>query len=282
MWQVGRAGLMLVFLAAPLAAEAPTMAAANAVVRQTPPAEAPSRGVLHLAVDTPPGEAVTPVPIEGAGQVERGVVYDFFRIEQLAARAAVAAGRPIDPGAPPPALLEGRLTAVAYRILCGAGSAAPVAVSLFDVDGQLVPAEGAPMVGDLLSQALPGATIPVGSLGKTFGKQYLSSGDTIRITYDDGCQGGNAYTSPAIVMAVPRVTHRVDLPPGTPPLGKPAQVRVEAIVAGDGKARYASMLAGPKELESRVLETISQWTFEPGRTNGVIVPFTFETTFALR
>jgi hypothetical protein len=262
-------------LAAPLVAP-------NAAVRQTPQENTPSRGVLHLAVDTPASEAITPVPIDGAGRIERGVVYDFFRIEQLTARAAEAAGRPIDPAAPPPTLLEGRLIAVVYRTFCRAGSATPVAVSLFEANGQSAPAVGPPMVGDLLSQALPGASVPAGSMGATFGKQYLSAGDTIRITYDDACPGASAYVSPPIVMVAPRVTHQGGLPPGTRSLGTPTPVRVEAVVAADGKARYASMLAGPKDLESTVLYAISQWTFEPGRANGVIVPYTFETTFSLR
>lgn len=278
----GRIGLMLVLLAAPLAAETPQAAVPNALVPQTPPADAPSRAVLHLAVDTPVSEAITPVPIEGAGRMERGVVYDFFRIEQLTARSALAAGHAIDPAAPPPALLEGRLIAVAYRTRCGgAGFATPRAVGLFAADGQPALSVGAPMAADLLSQALPGATIPPGSMGATFGKQYLSAGDTIRITYDDACEASTAYTSPAIVMTVPSVTHQESLPLGTPHLGAPTLVRVEAIVTGDGKARYASMLAGPKELELAALETISRWTFEPGRANGVMVPFTFETTLSL-
>jgi hypothetical protein len=282
MSRAGRIGVMLVLLATPLAAQTAQIAAPNVLAQQTPPADAPSRAVLRLAVDTPASEAITPVPIDGAGRIDRGVVYDFFRIEQLTARAAVAAGRPIDPAAPPPALLEGRLIAVAYRTLCGAGFATPVAVGLVGADGQPMPAAGAPLTGDLLSQALPGATIPPGSMGATFGKQYLSAGDTIRITYDDACQSPTAYTSPAIVMAVPRVTHQEGLPPRSPPLGAPSQLRVEAIVAGDGRARYPSMLAGPKELESTALETISRWTFEPGRANGVMVPFTFETALSVR
>jgi TonB-like protein len=278
---VGRIGLWLVLLAAPLAANAPPLAAEDAVVRQTPPTAIPSRGVLHLAIDTPASEEITPVPIDGEGHVDRGVVYDFFRIEQLAARAAAAAGRPIDPAAPPPDLLEGRLMVVAYRTSCDGRSATPEGVGLFNADGQPVPTVGAPMVGDLLSHALPGAVIPPGSMGATFGKQYLSGGDTIRITYGESCQG-TTYTSPAIVMAVPVVTHQASLPSGTAARGAPTQVRVEAIVAGDGKLRYASMLAGPKDLESAALEAISQWTFQPGRANGVMVPFTFETTFSLR
>jgi hypothetical protein len=279
---VGRIGLTLALLAAPLAARTPQVAAPSTLVQQTPPADAPSRAVLHLAVDTPASEAITPVPIDGAGRTDRGVVYDFFRIEQVMARSAVAAGHPIDPAAPPPALLEGRLIIVAYRTPCGAGSATPVSVSLLDAGGQAVPAAAAPMVADLLSQALPGAAIPAGSMGATFGKQYLSGGDTIRIAYDEACQGANAYTSPAIVMTVPAVTHQESLPPGTPHLGASTVVRVEAIVTSDGKARYASMLAGPKEVEPTALETISRWTFEPGRANGVMVPFTFETAFSLR
>jgi len=279
---VGRVGLMIALLAAPLAARTPQVAAPSALVQQTPPPDAPSRAVLHLAVDTPASEAITPVPIDGAGRSDRGVVYDFFRIEQLTARLAVAAGHPIDPAAPPPALLEGRLIVVAYRTPCAVGFATPVAVRLLDAGGQSVPAAAAPMVADLLSQALPGAAIPRGSMGATFGKQYLSGGDRIRIAYDDACQDSTAYTSPAIVMTVPAVTHQEGLPPGTPRLGAPTLVRVEAIVTGDGKARYASMLIGPKELELTALETISRWTFEPGRANGVMVPFTFETVLSLR
>jgi hypothetical protein len=277
-----RIGLTFVLLAAPLAAQTAQIGAPNALAQRTRPVEAPSRAVLHLAVDTPASEAITPVPIDGAGRTERGVVYDFFRIEQLTVRSAAAAGHPIDPGAPPAALLEGRLIAVAYRTPCAAGSATPVAVSLLGADGQAVPAAGPSMVGDLLSQALPGTTIPPESMGAAFGKQYLSGGDTIRITYDDVCQGPTLYTSPAIVMVVPSVTHQEGLSPGTPRPGVPAQIRVEAVVASDGKALYASMLAGPRELELTALETISRWTFEPGRANGVMVPFTFETTLTLR
>jgi hypothetical protein len=278
----GWTGLMFVLLAKPFAAQTPEIAAPNARAQPSPAADAPSRAVLHLAVDTPAGETITPVPIDGAGRIEHGVVYDFFRIEQLAARAAVAAGRPLDPSAPPPSLLEGRLIVVAYRTLCGAGFATPVAVSLLSADGQPVPVAGAPMAGDLLSQALPGAAIPPRSMGATFGKQYLSSGDTIRITYDDACGTATAYASPAIVMAVSRVTHQEGLPPRTPPLGAPSELHVEAIVASDGRARYPLLLAGPKALESTALETISRWTFEPGRANGVMVPFTFETAFSVR
>ena len=283
MTRAERIGLLLVVLAVPLRAQTmPQLAAPSASAQGTPPADTPSRAVLHLAVDTPASEAITPLPIDGAGRNQRGVVYDFFRIEQLAARSAVALGHPIDLASPPPALLEGRLIAVAYPTPCAAGFATPVAVSLIDASGQPVPATGAPMVGDLLRQALPGATIPTGSMGTTFGKQYLSGGDTIRISYDGACQGSTAYTSPAIAMTVPFVTHQETLPPGTPHVGPPTELRVEAIVAGDGKARYASLLAGPKELEVAAIETISRWTFEPGRANGVMVPFTFETAFALR
>jgi hypothetical protein len=145
-----------------------------------------------------------------------------------------------------------------------------------------VSAIGPLLVGNLLSQALPGAALSPGSMGATFREQYLSGGDTIRITYDVDCQGSTAYISPAIVLEVPRVTHQEGLPPGTPHLGAATQVHVEAVVSGDGKARYPSMLAGAKEMELTALETISRWTFEPGRANGVMVPFTFETALSVR
>ena len=55
--------------------------------------------LLRLAVDLPLGEPVTAIPAEPDAAVQHALEYDWFRIEQIAARAA-ADRHAARPGAP--------------------------------------------------------------------------------------------------------------------------------------------------------------------------------------
>ena len=92
------------------------------------------------------------------GSKRHGVAFDHMRLLGLAARAAAAAGTPLDANRLPPALMQPRMVIIAVPIVCGADRILPESVALADARGNTPPSAGT-AIGDKiasLSQGLPG------------------------------------------------------------------------------------------------------------------------------
>ena len=73
---------------------------------------------------------IEPISLDPDGSKKHGIVYDHMRLVGLAARAAAAAGKPLDGNNLPRELLEARMVVIATPLSCGADTIAPDTIIL--------------------------------------------------------------------------------------------------------------------------------------------------------
>lgn len=78
-----------------------------------------SESLIELAVEQGAARTFAPISLDADGSATHGVIFDRFRLVARAARAAAAAGRPIDPVRPPPDLIGTGMVIVAHPLRCG-------------------------------------------------------------------------------------------------------------------------------------------------------------------
>jgi len=219
-----------------------------------------------------------PAPLDVAGPVVHGVVFDRFLVGAVKARAAFKAGTPIDPATAPPTLVQGDLIAVAFPFTCDGRTIAPrnLAVS---IGGGTRPGPlretGVPLTGTALEERLPGVVLPAGAVGNAFAGGAFSLELEVRVTYADIPCGGADPTLTFPIQwnrgqSVPRVTV-ARLPAGSA-LPSPTDVRLRGMVDLEGTYRFPTIADGPAELAASAAVVASQWKFQPYRANGVPVP----------
>src|SRR4051812_31607548 len=110
----------------------------------TPSIQDPAAGpaLLRLAVELSPGEPLTPIPAEPGAPAQHALVYAWFRLGRVAARAASLSGTPLDANRLPAALNTPRLVIVGLPVSCGGRSYPPSRVQLADRGGASIPALG--------------------------------------------------------------------------------------------------------------------------------------------
>jgi hypothetical protein len=235
-----------------------------------------------LAIEQGATKEFAPISLDPDGSGTHGVLFDRFRLTARAARAAAAAGTPVDPKKPPLELVRLGTIVVAYPRRCGDG--APVAPGSIEI----VPAQGAPRrregelaTGDALARLLPGVNLPPGAMAAAYSLDRPRPGDTIKIAYPEGaCGAANEVTlAMRFTNAKGIKTPMPALPAGQPPTDRP--VRLQALLDMDGMAQQIVYVGGPVALTAAAIDAVRGWTAEPARLNGspVITPVTFQVKF---
>jgi hypothetical protein len=266
-----------------------TTVVAPATAGPPPPVTPAPPGLLDTQLARIAAEIATkgdpvPVPLDAAGPVVHGVVFDRFLVGAVKARAAFKAGTPIDPAMAPQTLVQNDLVAVAYPILCDGRTIAPADVAVSSGLGARpgpLRETGPHMTGDTLADRLPGVVLPAGAVGRAFAGANLSQNLEVRVTYQSAPCGAQ---TPALIFpiqwtrgqSVPRTS--VARLPANSTLPSPTEVRLRGMVDLDGAYRFPTLAEGPSDLAVPASVTASQWRFQPYRANGVPSPLSVITT----
>lgn len=240
---------------------------------------------IELAVQQGPVKEFAPISLDADGSAAHGVIFDRFRMMARAARAAAAAGKPIDPERPPGELVRTGTLIVAHPLRCGDKDPVPPA----GVD--LVPSQGRPpqragelATGEALARLLPGANLPAGSMGAMFTLDHPRATDSVKVTYaPGGCGDAHEVVLPlTFTNAKPIDTPMPALPAGQPATDRP--IRLQAIVDHDGAAQRIVYIGGPPALSDAAIAAVRGWKAEPMRLNGapLVTPVTFQVKFGAR
>jgi hypothetical protein len=235
-----------------------------------------------LAIEQGTTKEFAPISLDPDGSGTHGVLFDRFRMTARAARAAAAAGTPVDPKKPPLEVTRLGTIVVAYPRRCGDG--APVAPGSIEI----VPTQGAPprrngdlATGDALARLLPGVNVPPGAMAAAYSLDRPRPGDTIKIAYPEGACGPANEVTLAMRFANARGidTPMPALPAGQAPTDRP--VRLQALIDVDGMAQQIVYVGGPPTLTAAAIEAVRGWTAEPARLNGapIVTPATFQVKF---
>lgn len=211
-----------------------------------------------------------PIPLDADGTTTHGVIYDRFRMLARAARAASAAGSPLDPKNPPRELAQQGMVVVAYPLTCEGRPVQVTAIDLVASNGAVAPRTDQPQTASV-GKLLPGVQIPEGSLVATFPVANPRQGDSIRITHAEGC----GPTSDVVTLPMKFTAARaVETPMPSLPAGAPTAqpVLLQALLDLDGTLQGASYVGGPAELTAAAIEAVGRWKSEPPRINGAPMP----------
>jgi len=250
-----------------------------------------AQALTRLAIDTAADGAMTPIEMKAADRVLIAV-YDRFRLAALAARAAIAAGHPLDPDDSPKALSEARTVIVAFS---GSplGDGPPVqSIDLRGRDGKAAKRLKVLKQADL-AEWLPGVTVPGDAMVVAFAVPSLRPGDRIKLqssasamSVSMGMPGqvvpgasdfGVQFSAPEQrSQSGPVVPSGVTLPSGG------ASVTVQGVLDLTGHVRYARALDGPASLHAAAVDAVSRWVYTPARMWGAPVPLVMEATVQVR
>jgi hypothetical protein len=225
---------------------------------------------------------IAPVPLDADGSRAHGVLFDHFRLMARAARAAKAAGTPLDPKNPTRELARTRMIVVGYPLRCGdKDPLGPVSIAVVPAQGAAPPADGEPATGEAIARLVPGIDVPVGSMAVAFPLDRPRPGDSIKITYPDGaCGPSNDVVLPmkftnANWLKMPSPS----LPAGQSPTNRP--VLLQALIDLDGRAQRIVYMGGPAGLTAAAIDAVGAWEAEPGRLNGapMVIPVSLRVKF---
>ena len=251
----------------------------------TPPGPDPmlaAENAFLLAVEQGTVREFAPISLDADGSAAHGVIFDRFRLVARAARAAAAAGTPIDVRQPPRDLLRTGMVVVAHPLRCdGKEPVPPATIEIVPSEGPAPQRTGELATGDTLARLVPHASVPPGSLGAAFALQQPRPTDSIRIGYPDGACGA----ATTIVLPMKFTSARAVRTPMPPlPAGQPATdrpVRLQALLDFDGAAQRVVYMGGPAALTQAAIAAVRAWSAEPARLNGapMIAPVTFQVKF---
>jgi hypothetical protein len=235
--------------------------------------------LIRLAVEQGAARDFPPIPLDPNGAMTYGVAFDRFRLVARAARAATVAGTPLT--VETAAKVRASLTVVAYPLMCGSRSVAPVNVEVVPRQGPPVPRPTGPVSGTELAALLPGATLPEGAIGAVFNLMTFRPVDAVRISYaGEVCDG---TTREALLPTAHSPARGVTMPEPAKPsdiAGPLDPIWLQAVVDLDGLLQQASYIGGPESFLDVALATLRQWRAEPARINGA--PVTADTLALLR
>jgi hypothetical protein len=225
-----------------------------------------------LGLDQGKDKAFTPVPLIDGGTT-RAVMFDYFRMLAALSRARNAAGQPIGPSVPRPAVVV-----VANPLSCNGASVPATEIDVLTGPQDQAFQQRMPTLnsGLQLANVLSGATVPEGAVGAMFFVPMLGPNQTVRIKY------GNVPAScPADLQKEYRLPIRVEeaKPTVTPLPPLPADNRepdpavfVQAVLDTDGVFQRPIYVAGPESLREAGIAAIKEWRATPARMNGEPVP----------
>jgi hypothetical protein len=211
---------------------------------------------------------VQPISLDADGSKLHGVVYDHTRLIAMAARAAAAAGKPLDANALPRPLAEPRLVLVAFPVVCGIDTVAPESIALADARGNSPPAV-AKATAETIAELVPGLAVPAKSIAVAYAVPALINGARTTIRYAQPCSGAPDVTLP-VTITPPHVVSEAPAPapPGSAVPAGGAKVVLQLFVAADGTAQYPAFVSGAFEFTDAAIESLKGWRFEPSRVNG--------------
>jgi hypothetical protein len=214
-------------------------------------------------------QPVAPISIDPDGSSAHGVVFDHVRAIALAARAAAAAGKPLDPKLLPREVGQPHMIAIAYPLSCDGKSIAPESLRVTDGSGNS-PQTLARANGDKIADLAPGFTAPPGSIGISYAASGLIDGAKAIIKYSEACAG----SPQELVLAARSERGRLlKSAPGIAPAGVAvpaagAQVRVQVFLASDGTPLFPAYAGGPYELAEAAIAAAKEWRVDPPKMNG--------------
>ena len=212
-----------------------------------------------------------PIPIDPDRTIARGVVFDYVRVLAAAARAAAAAGHPIDPKALPRELTSPHIVVVAIPIVCDGRRVTPESVTIADANGN-APRRLEEARSDGIARLIPGYDAPASAIAAAYATPQLVGNARTTIRYDGPDCAGNrevvipvSFTPARLVSAVVAdAPTGVEVPTGT-------QVVVQVFIGFDQKPLLPAYVRGPVELLEPALATAVQWRIAPPTINGVPV-----------
>jgi hypothetical protein len=222
---------------------------------------------MTIAVELGAGD-VAPISLDADGSSRHGVVYDHPRLIGLAAKAAAAAGTPLDPQMLPREVADPRLVIMAFPLACGARTIAPESIALTDARGNQ-PRVSARAAGAEIAKLSSGLPATAGAIAVVYQVSALIAGARATVRYAAPCDATQEVVLPVTMTPA----HVVAEAPARAPAGKTvpaegARVVLQLFVAPDGTARYPVYASGAYELAGAALESLTQWRFEPARVNG--------------
>jgi len=227
---------------------------------------------VQLALEQGADKDFAPISLDADGSGTHGVAFDRFRIMARDARAAKAAGTPLDPKKLPARFAQRGMVIVAVPLKCGDRDVAPQAIDIVPTQGQAPPRNGEFATGDAIAALLPGYAAPPGAIAAQFPIALFRPIDTVRVTYASHvCSGAGTTETLPIRMTGNR---GVNMPMPVPPAdatGPIAPLWFQVIVDHDGLLRLPAYLGGPDTLRDVGLATIKEWRAEPARVNGTPV-----------
>jgi hypothetical protein len=211
---------------------------------------------------------VDPISLDPDGSKKHGIVFDHMRLIGLAARAAQAGGKPLDPNTLPREVAQPRMVVIAAPLACGAETIAPETVTLADARGSS-PASPNKATGDGIAALAAGLPSMPGAVAVVYSVPNLIEGARTTIHYAKPCEGVQDVTLP-VNITQPRVLREAPAPapPGKTPPADGARVVLQLFVAADGSALHPAFVSGAFEFTDAAIESLKGWRFEPSRING--------------
>lgn len=241
----------------------------GAPMNLTPPGPDPietTRQLNGLAVNLGAAE-VNPISIDADGSKAHGVVYDHVRLVALAARAAAAAGAPLDPNRLSQAVASPHLIVIAVPATCSGETIPPESVRLTDRDGNQPRVMGTAS-GAKIADLSPGLSAESDAIAIAYAVPTLIAGARALVRYVKPCDGKLDAEFP-VTMANAHVVSQAPAPPPpgrtVPPEG--AKVVMQIFVAADGSALNPTFVSGAYEFTTAAAESLKGWKFEPARVN---------------
>lgn len=211
---------------------------------------------------------VAPISLDADGSKTHGVVYDHARLIGLAARAAAAEGKPLDPEKLPREVITPRMVVIAAPLQCGAEMIPAERVTLTDAAGNEPPSSGKAS-GAKIAGLAPGLTASDDAIAIVYSVPAPIAGARTVVHYARACNGQQGVTLP-FNFAPPRVvkTAPAPAPPGATIPADGARVVLQLFVAADGTALHPAYVSGAYEFRDVAAESLKGWRFEPARVNG--------------
>ena len=244
-----------------------------------------SESLIELAVEQGAARTFAPISLDADGSATHGVIFDRFRLVARAARAAAAAGRPIDPVRPPPDLIGTGMVIVAHPLRCGdTPPVPPAAIAVVPSQGPPPQRVGELATGEALARLLPNANLPPGSMGAAYAQERPRPIDSIKVSYaPSACGDAREVLLPlTFTNAKALSTPMPPLPAGQAATDRP--IRLQALLDLEGAAQRIVYMGGPPALRDPAIAAVRTWTAEPMRLNGapLVTPVTFQVKFGAR
>lgn len=212
---------------------------------------------------------LAPIPLSPDGATTYGVAFDRFRLQVRRARAAAAAGKPVDAGDPPADFKSRALMLVAYPLACGDRTVSPREIRIVPRQGPPVPRQGDLLRGEALARATDGFASPDGSLGAAFQLATFRPVDTVVIEYDgEVCAGGSDAVRLPVRMTAMRGTQtpQPELPAGA---ARPdGDFWFQFLVDHEGALQEIRYLGYPHPLSDAARAALQAWRGQPATING--------------